>query len=316
MFINTFLDRAQCMHVHTATMFITRIYVCVCFRNLWLSNNLFHWVLHNNTISSNRRGGIELSLPYVWQYNENFTHSVYISANSLTGNDDFRLSLGGHFSRLLVSGNTIRDNTAGRGVIAVSGMEKELLITRNIIHGNRAPFAIEISADSQTAVIGNVSAEVTLNDIRDNAPPLTSLDDVISHVVAVRGVQPVNVTDNVLAENGMRYVLLAGSRVSSLGPEMNAQRNWWGTRDPAEIRRRIVDFDDWTGYVAAAFSPFLAARDVNGPQQQDFSPTGQVDLDRLGGRLRQSLTLRSVPSAGVGSVHVLLDWYVLRLACA
>ena len=275
---------------------LTRASISVCSRNLWLSNNLFHWVLHNNTISSNRRGGIELSLPYVWQYNENFTHSIYISDNSVTGNENFRLAVGGHFSRLLVSGNRLRDNTAERGVIAVSGMEKEILITRNIIHGNRAPFVIEINADSQTAVIGNVSAEVIFNDIRDNSPPpVTSHDDgVISHVVAVSGVQPVNVTDNVLADNGMRYALLAGSRVFALGAEMNAQRNWWGTRQPDEIRRLIVDFDDWAGYVPAAFSPFLAERDVHGPQQQDFTESGQVDLDRLGGRLRRDLTLRSV----------------------
>ena len=42
------------------------------------SNNLYHWVLRENVFERNSGGGMDISLPYVWQYNENFTHTVHI----------------------------------------------------------------------------------------------------------------------------------------------------------------------------------------------------------------------------------------------
>ena len=42
------------------------------------SNNLYHWVLRENLFERNTGGGLDVSLPYVWQYNENYTHTVHI----------------------------------------------------------------------------------------------------------------------------------------------------------------------------------------------------------------------------------------------
>lgn len=50
-------------------------------KDLRSSNNLFHYVMQDDIIENNGLGGFQLSLPYVWQYNENFTHSVYIGIN-------------------------------------------------------------------------------------------------------------------------------------------------------------------------------------------------------------------------------------------
>ena len=42
------------------------------------SNNLYHWVLRENTFERNMGEGLDIMLPYVWQYNENFTHTVHM----------------------------------------------------------------------------------------------------------------------------------------------------------------------------------------------------------------------------------------------
>jgi hypothetical protein len=59
-------------------------------RDMRSSNNLFHWVMQDNTVERNAAGGFHVSLPYVWQYNENFTHSLYLANNTFRGNKDFR----------------------------------------------------------------------------------------------------------------------------------------------------------------------------------------------------------------------------------
>lgn len=47
-------------------------------KDLRSSNNLFHYVLQDTAVERNAAGGMEITLPYVWQYNENFTHSVFL----------------------------------------------------------------------------------------------------------------------------------------------------------------------------------------------------------------------------------------------
>jgi hypothetical protein len=59
-------------------------------RDLRDSNNLFHWILQNNTMKNNRNGGLDLRLPYVWQYNEvgnrcNFIQNFCEMSQSPTG---------------------------------------------------------------------------------------------------------------------------------------------------------------------------------------------------------------------------------------
>jgi hypothetical protein len=45
------------------------------------SNNLYHWVLRENTFERNMGEGLDIMLPYVWQYNENYTHTVHLVRN-------------------------------------------------------------------------------------------------------------------------------------------------------------------------------------------------------------------------------------------
>jgi hypothetical protein len=57
------------------------------------SNNLYHWVLRENLFERNTGGGLDVALPYVWQYNENYTHTVHIDSNHFANNNDFVLEI-------------------------------------------------------------------------------------------------------------------------------------------------------------------------------------------------------------------------------
>lgn len=101
-------------------------------RDLRSSNNLFHWII-NKTEFHNNHGGIDLRLPYVWDYNENYTHSVVLVNSTLKSNRNFKLRIDGHFARFNASWNTVESNecSSGEGVFTIGGMEKEMLIREN-----------------------------------------------------------------------------------------------------------------------------------------------------------------------------------------
>ena len=51
-------------------------------KDLGDSNIIYHWGLRENIFEQNKGGGFDVSFPYVWHYNENFTHTVHIDSNS------------------------------------------------------------------------------------------------------------------------------------------------------------------------------------------------------------------------------------------
>lgn len=89
------------------------------------SNNLYHWVLRENLFARNRGGGLDLALPYVWQYNENYTHTVHFDSNRVFENKDFGVVVGGHFARVYIVNNTIADNYCKNGLITLKGETRE-----------------------------------------------------------------------------------------------------------------------------------------------------------------------------------------------
>lgn len=74
------------------------------------SSNLFHWHLFKNTIDRNTAGGFEIMLPYVWSYNENYTHSVVQENNTWEFNKNFAFIVDGHYAQVNLSGNTFQKN--------------------------------------------------------------------------------------------------------------------------------------------------------------------------------------------------------------
>lgn len=105
-------------------------------RDMRASNNLFHYILQDVTVERNMGGGFDIRLPYVWQYNENFTHSVYMGNNTWRNNKDFSFSIDGHYAIVNVTNNTFTENMCKNGLISLKGMEKKLLIDYNTIENN------------------------------------------------------------------------------------------------------------------------------------------------------------------------------------
>lgn len=63
-----------------------------------------------NSFERNLKDGIQFILPYLYSYNENITHIVVIDNNTFVHNINLRLNIGGHFSMLNITHNTIQNN--------------------------------------------------------------------------------------------------------------------------------------------------------------------------------------------------------------
>lgn len=262
------------------------------------SNNLYHWVLRENLFQRNSGGGLDVSLPYVWQYNENFTHTVHMDSNQMTNNKDFGLTVRGHFARVYVVNNTIVDNFCFEGLLALRGMEKESWIFANNFQYNDGVYMVEFDMDSHSEIMGFVEAYFTQNIVQNNRH---SHDDYAhpyhpaSYTIGVKGVQKFNITDNLFGNSGLDYELLAGIDTARISNYMNAEQNYWGTSDLEEIRQKLFDFDDWNSYAITHFLPYYLDNSFQGSLSSSYEQNPEIDLDNLGGRLHENVMLLARP---------------------
>uniref|UniRef100_A0A1V1FT29 Putative CTL17 isoform B n=1 Tax=Reticulitermes speratus TaxID=60591 RepID=A0A1V1FT29_9NEOP len=272
-------------------------------RDLRSSNNLFHWILQDNSIERNKGGGFDVSLPYVWQYNENFTHSLYLKNNTWRNNKQFGFVIDGHFAQLNLTHNTFEDNQCKSGLISIRGMEKRMRIAYNHIRKNTGVYMVEFRADSQSEILGEVDARFYENEVKDNhfrtgvTRGFHQVYNTPSYVIGFHGIQKVNVNRNLFGNNGLDYELVAGIRTAKLDTAINVVENWWGSGKVSDIKKRIFDFDDWNNHALARFRPYLTEDSFDSSMSVSWEEPVIVDLDNLGGRLKESLTLyaRSSP---------------------
>lgn len=91
-------------------MILWFFYFYYFYRNTQNSLNVFKWELTGTLFERNLKGGIELILPYLHSYDENITHVVVIDNNTFVHNSDLELNIGGHFTKLNITHNTIQNN--------------------------------------------------------------------------------------------------------------------------------------------------------------------------------------------------------------
>ncbi|CAL4091082.1 unnamed protein product, partial [Meganyctiphanes norvegica] len=263
------------------------------------SNNLFNWVFENAVIENQKSGGLVLELPYVWQYTENFTHTVYINSSTFNQNSRFEFSVDGHFARINITYSKFTQNVCKKGLFSIKGMEKEMFIYENSFTSNTGSFMVEFDTDSQSEIRGIVSAYFEYNTVQNNNHALQTRSSLsraytpASYVIGVRGLQKLNITRNLLGYNEMDYELLAGLFTSRIDNYINVETNWWGSKDPDVIAERIFDFDDWNNYALADYLPYLIDNNINAPVSSVAKRITytQMDLDSLGGRLTEDLRL-------------------------
>lgn len=279
-------------------------------KDLRSSNNLFHYVLQDTTVESNRRGGLDLSLPYVWQYNENFTHSVYVGNGTWARNQMFGVVIKGHYAVVNITGNRFVENDCADGLIGFRGMEKKLKIDQNRVTGNNGKWMVEFRADSLSDIVGVVPSVLEYNEIRGNRWE-ERVNSVMRSggyrttprvrrtfyqnptcVIGFGGVQKVRIWRNLIADNRLTYDLVAGIKSARLSNFLDASENWWGSTDPEYILSRIFDFDDWNNHAEVLYRPFLLEDNVDASSSVAFSEKRPVDLENLGGRVFDDLTLQ------------------------
>lgn len=251
-------------------------------------------------MEDNGGGGVVLMLPYVWQYTENFTHSVYVNSSTFLDNAQFQFLVDGHFSRVNMSYSRFEKNICQQGLISLKGMEKELFIYDNLIVSNIGSYMVEFNTNSQSGILGVVSAYFEYNRVQGNNHALqlrsssSHAYQPASYTIAVRGLQKINITHNLFGSNEMDYELLAGLYTSRIDNYLNVEANWWGSPDPKVIRERIFDFDDWNNFALADYLPYLIEDSLSAPVSSVGSSGTKektMELDALGGRLFHDLWL-------------------------
>nr|XP_003703916.1 PREDICTED: uncharacterized protein LOC100876764 [Megachile rotundata] len=262
------------------------------------SNNLFHWIMQDSTIERNKKGGFEVSLPDVWQYNENFTHSLYFNNNTWRNNEQFGFIVDGHYATLNMSHNRFEGNRCKSGLISIRGMEKKMQIDNNRIESNKGVYMVEFKADSQSEILGDVHAHFCFNEVKRNSYDLDSMEprrtnDGPSYVVGFHGIQKVQINKNLFGQNSLDYELLAGIRTAKINNEVNVTDNWWGTSNDSEIRKKIFDFDDWNDHAVANFHPFLIEDSFNSDVSASCQFGKEIDFDNLGGRIVENLSIHA-----------------------
>lgn len=266
-------------------------------RDLRSSNNLYHYILQDNSIERNHRGGFEISLPYVWQYNENFTHSVYMNNNTWRNNEIYEFIVDGHYASVNITDNTFSDNVCKNGLISIRGMEKQMKIKRNKLERNNGKFIIEFKADSQSEIVGEVKATFAYNEIKFNKflagfrKGFLQTTGEPTFVVGFSGIQKVKVNRNLFSNNILDYNLVAGIKTAKINNELDVSENWWGYNDETLIKKGIFDFDDWNNHAVANFRPYLTEDSLQSSLSVSFEDSTKPDLENLGGRLLENIVL-------------------------
>lgn len=288
-------------------------------KDLRSSNNLFHYVLQDTTIERNLFGGLEISLPYVWQYNENFTHTIFLGNSTWIKNEKFGIIVDGHYAAINITGNSFKENECLHGLIGFRGMEKKLRIDNNRITDNNGKYMIMFKADSQSEILGEVHAILMLNEIRNNKYEAMksslmlkghrqrSIDPTC--VIGFGGVQKVAITRNLFSDNNLDYDLLAGIKSARIKNYLLAQENWWGSTSTEHINSRIFDFDDWNNHAEVIFRPFLLEDAFDASMSVTANENVPFDLANIGGRIHEDVSIwrRDTPYVVKSDITVMPD---------
>ncbi|XP_049867990.1 protein bark beetle isoform X2 [Pectinophora gossypiella] len=268
-------------------------------RDLRSSNNLYHYILQDNTVERNKNGGFDVSLPYVWQYNENFTHSVFMYNNTWRSNQNFGLVIDGHFAEVNITKNIFTDNNCKTGLVSIRGMEKKMKVDGNFIERNNGQYMVEFYMDSQSEIMGLIYAVFVYNQVKNNRYTAQMNRGALfrnvdpTYVIGFKGIQKVKVSRNIFGLNGLQYTLLAGIKTAKIENLLDVTENWWGSADEKEIKRQIFDFDDWNNHAIASYLPYLVAESFDASVSVSFSTDIAMDVNELGGRLKHDLVIEA-----------------------
>ncbi|TMW54841.1 hypothetical protein DOY81_000074 [Sarcophaga bullata] len=295
------------LHLNSSTITQNGYGIRQLSKDLRSSNNLFHYAIQDTTVEDNKNGGFQVSLPYVWQYNENFTHSIHFANTTWQRNRNFYIDVSGHYADFNITSNAFLNNQCPQSLIAVSGMEKRIKFDYNRIEQNMAKYVMEFRADSLSEKLGEVKATIEYNTIKKNsnfevlrhlpamthATKLATQNSMPTAVIRIDGIQNVKLYRNLIEENSLRYNLVAGLRSARLDNYFYATENWWGSSDFDYIESKIFDFDNWNDHADVIFQPYLIEDSMDASVSLVKENRNGIDMNNWqGGRVFQDLFIR------------------------
>lgn len=282
-------------------------------REIRHSNNVFHWSISENIFEHNRGGGINILLPYFWKYDANLSHTIDIDFNSFVKNNQFDLTIDGHYAVVNLTRSTFKDNKCRNGMVSFIGMEKRTMMSRNTIEQNICNRIVEFNIYSHADKLGVLPAQFEYNSLRFNRKPLinstyTAYSSSFKHpglldklhpfagdyALGLTGIQLINITRNRFVNPELRYELVVALTIDSNEKALNAAENYWGTLSARDIQDRIFDFDDWNSYAIANVNPYLTQDSFGSASMVPDVWSRDRDLlltKTLGGKLTKSLVV-------------------------
>ena len=190
--------------------------------------------------------------------------TVFIRGNDIEGNEIdkniFNLPTGSDISIL----HNKLINNSGFQLVDITGDSPTVVIWNNSMVRNKVDKSVLNLGNSNRVNIVNITG----NSLIANGPrrscalyysPINNVSTIIYSS------SQISVNENFFENPFFRWefvVMIDITRSLQLS-EINAQYNWWGTKDEREIISKIFDFR-WRGYLARLnFSPFLASANVS-----------------------------------------------------
>ncbi|KAK0410181.1 hypothetical protein QR680_004996 [Steinernema hermaphroditum] len=277
-------------------------------RDLFASANVFHWNLWSNTFEKNRGSGLTIHLPDTYDLLAKKAHSFLMTENRFQNNTGMFMKLSGYYTFANISSNNFTDNfaTPSRGILEITGMEKNMVIERNRFLNNWGPWLIKVNIESHS--LRNMGAEIPafiqynyfqFNEFLNSSQDYVDMSPR-SFAVGLFGAQRIDVHFNRFSNKLLDFELVGGVRPHlAMNESVNVTYNWWGVGNEAEISQRIFDFDDWNIFTVADFSPYYVTEElfINfwwRPHKGQLATATSVEPDvfDLKGRMYESKTLR------------------------
>lgn len=267
------------------------------------ANNVWKWNISQVEIANCESGGFEIELPRVNDLIERQVHAITVMYSNIYDNQKFAFTVSGYYADVVIMGNLINNNECLKGLISLSGMEKDIYFSENRIESNRnCKFGVEFDLTSHSEYSIGVGGTFKNNYIAGNSHNYRSTDVgtvnmPVTYGLGIYGVQNITVMRNVLDNNKLQYELVAGVTSLMLDNTLNVRENYWGTTDQYRIRERIFDFDDWNNFAIAEYFPFLGSNNPQSDLATDSEIHVDLDLNHLGGRIWEDWTIpaRNMP---------------------
>ncbi|XP_067681580.1 protein bark beetle-like [Haliotis asinina] len=277
------------------------------------ANNVWHWTVKRTDIMNVNNGGFEVELPRVNDEGGGVKkHKILFQDNVAKNNKKFAFTVAGYYANVSIRSNTFTNNLCRKGLMTISGMEKDMYIYSNKIESNSGTYMIDLDIISHSEYSNTVSGLMELNEIKGNNyfPGQVAPGSEYSpktFTVAFRGLQSMKARRNLFENPDLGFELVAATTALSLGNTVDVTENWWGSTNIDVIRKRIFDFDDWNSYAIASYHPYLTRSDVNSDLATGPPVDVPLDLRRLGGRVFNSLSLpyQSTPYTVVADLTVM-----------